>query len=565
MLHTVFWNLASYELLSPLTPKVHPEFFRLALPGEDLGAVGKLLPEQLILRWVNHHIRKHLASAAHLALPEAERAVPTNYAVANLSTDLANGMALSLIMQQLPPPGLTAANWHELSTAPPLRRAEAVCADAAALGCRRYPITPKDITSGKPKLLLGFLADLMGTCPGLETVSPGLVNGQADAEEEADDREARAYKCWLASLGVPTESNDLLEDCTSGLPLLRIMDKLWSGSVDWKRANAQPRNVHERVENCNYALEIAKRMGMKVVGIGGKDIADGSTKLTLAILWQLMRADVMKFLSSMGMTERDIVRWANQRVGSIGSSLRIERCGDESVRTGVFLLQMLRAVAPDCVDEAQVYGGGTQQECKLNAKYGISCAQKMGCRVFLTWEDIVQAKPKMVLTLLAAAMQQDMLRRNLGRTEVLNELEAMKQEEKLHEEAAAKAARASRASRRSIAMALQAGGGKEHSRVSLMDGGFYRPPEEPKAAASGCFSVLIQSLGLGNGAPKVRKVSSRPMMGAPRAGEVGEVTPPGFDYDSHGGWPGMDDAVGVSTLQASTGSRGGVRSFSSDL
>ena len=65
----MLWNLASYELLSPLTPKVHPEFFRLALPGEDLGAVGKLLPEQLILRWVNHHIRKHLASAAHLALP----------------------------------------------------------------------------------------------------------------------------------------------------------------------------------------------------------------------------------------------------------------------------------------------------------------------------------------------------------------------------------------------------------------------------------------------------------------------------------------------------------------
>ena len=87
------------------------------------------------------------------------------------------------------------------------------------------------------------------------------------------------------------------------------------------------------------------------------------------------------------------VRWANQRVGSIGSSLRIERCGDESVRTGVFLLQMLRAVAPECVDEALIYAGGTQQERKLNAKYGISCAQKMGCRVFLTWEDIAQVKP----------------------------------------------------------------------------------------------------------------------------------------------------------------------------
>ena len=181
----------------------------------------------------------------------------------------------------------------------------------------------------------------------------------------------------------------------------------------------------------------------------------------------------------------------------------------------------------------------------------------------------MQAKPKMVLTLLAAAMQQDMLRRNLGRAEVLRELEAMKQEEKLHEEAAAwaKAAHSLRASRRSNAMGLPGppGGGKEHSRVSLMDGGFYRPPEEPKAAGSGCFGGLVQSLGLGNGAPKVRKVGSKPMMGAPRTGEVGEASPPGFDYDSHGGWPGMDDAVGVSTLQASAGSRSGVKRMSGDL
>ena len=197
-----------------------------------------------------------------------------------------------------------------------------------ALATTPYECTPAITECTSAHLRLFVYA---GTCPGLETVSPGLLNDHADAEEEADDREARTYKCWLASLGVQTESSDLLEDCTSGLPLLRIMDKLWPGCVDWKkRANARPRNVHERVENCNHALEVAKAQGMKVVGIGGKDIADGCAKLTLALLWQLMRADVLKFLASIGMSEADIVRWANQRVGYSGSALHIKRCRAET-------------------------------------------------------------------------------------------------------------------------------------------------------------------------------------------------------------------------------------------
>ena len=33
---------------------------------------------------------------------------------------------------------------------------------------------------------------------------------------------------------------------------------------------------------------------MQAVGIGGKDLAEGNPKLTLAIIWQLMRADVLQ-------------------------------------------------------------------------------------------------------------------------------------------------------------------------------------------------------------------------------------------------------------------------------
>ena len=52
-------------------------------------------------------------------------------------------------------------------------------------------------------------------------------------------------------------------------------------------------------------------------------------------------------------------------------------------------------MAPDCVVAKEVLSGATERECTLNARYAISCAHKMGCRVFLTYEDIVQVDSKL--------------------------------------------------------------------------------------------------------------------------------------------------------------------------
>lgn len=37
------------------------------------------------------------------------------------------------------------------------------------------------------------------------------------------------------------------------------------------------------------------------------------TKLMLAVAWQLMRADVLQFLESLGFDEKDILKWANRK------------------------------------------------------------------------------------------------------------------------------------------------------------------------------------------------------------------------------------------------------------
>lgn len=80
---------------------------------------------------------------------------------------------------------------------------------------------------------------------------------------------------------------------------------------------------------------------------------------------------------------------------------------------GLFLIELLAAVEPRCVDRALLTAGGTADEKKLNAKYAISSARKIGCSLFLLWEDIVEVKPKMILTFVAAVMGHEMLGRTL--------------------------------------------------------------------------------------------------------------------------------------------------------
>lgn len=37
----------------------------------------------------------------------------------------------------------------------------------------------------------------------------------------------------------------------------------------------------EKLENCNYAVELGKQLGFSLVGIAGQDLNDGNATLTL--------------------------------------------------------------------------------------------------------------------------------------------------------------------------------------------------------------------------------------------------------------------------------------------
>ena len=78
--------------------------------------------------------------------------------------------------------------------------------------------------------------------------------------------------------------------------------------------------------------------------------------------------------------------------------------GDKSLSNGLFLIDLLAAVEPRCIDRTHVTPGATDDEKALNAKYAISSARKLGCSLFCTYEDIVEVKPKMMLSFVATVM-----------------------------------------------------------------------------------------------------------------------------------------------------------------
>ena len=50
-----------------------------------------------------------------------------------------------------------------------------------------------------------------------------------------------------------------------------------------------PKLFLQKVENANYAVTVGKAMGLSMVNVGGPDIANGSRKIILAIIGQLVR------------------------------------------------------------------------------------------------------------------------------------------------------------------------------------------------------------------------------------------------------------------------------------
>jgi plastin-1 len=163
------------------------------------------------------------------------------------------------------------------------------------------------------------------------------------------------------------------------------------------------------IENTNYVVELGKHWNFSLVGIQGADITDGSKTLTLALVWQLMRTHIIETLKKLSsaeqaITDADIINWANALVEESGKETRMSSFKDASLHSGHFLIDLLNAMKKGVVNYELVTLGETDEDAKMNAKYAISIARKLGATIFLLPEDIIEVKPKMILTFVGTLM-----------------------------------------------------------------------------------------------------------------------------------------------------------------
>lgn len=88
----------------------------------------------------------------------------------------------------------------------------------------------------------------------------------------------------MNSMGVSPHVNWLYSDLADGLVIFQLFDVIKPGSVNWNRVHRKfspLRKFMEKLENCNYAVELGKQLKFSLVGIAGHDLSDGNATLTL--------------------------------------------------------------------------------------------------------------------------------------------------------------------------------------------------------------------------------------------------------------------------------------------
>lgn len=170
-------------------------------------------------------------------------------------------------------------------------------------------------------------------------------------------------------MGVSPHVNWLYADLADGLVVFQLYDIIKPGIVNWNcvhRKFNDRKKFMEKLENCNYVIKLGKECNFSLVGIGGQDINDGNVTLTLALIWQLMRAYTLSILTQLAhsgnpIVEKEIVQWVNNKLSTQGKTSSIRNFQDSSISDAKVVIDLIDSIKPGAINYDLVRTGGTEE------------------------------------------------------------------------------------------------------------------------------------------------------------------------------------------------------------
>lgn len=384
------WQTIQIGLFADINLAAHPGLMRTLSDDETQDDLLRSSKEEILLRWFNYQLGK------------------SNYTgneITNFTDDIKDSIAYIHLLNQIAPAdqdepmSLSALKENDL-----LKRAEKTLQEAEKLNCRDF-VSAHEIASAHQKLNMAFVANLFNKHPALDESEDALI-----IEE---NREEKTFRNWMNSLGVKPKVNYLYMDLQDCLVIFQLYDIIKPGSVDCSKVVQKfsaNRQKFQKLDNCNYAMDIGKKqMNFKLVGIQGSNILDGHVMFTLALIWQLMKAYIMSLLQKLAedgkpIGDNEIIQWANEKLQNAGKETSLTSFQDQSLSNSKLICDLVDAIKPNSIKYSILSDEDDYDTKMANARYAVSISRKIGARVFSLPEDIVEVKPKMIMTMFATLM-----------------------------------------------------------------------------------------------------------------------------------------------------------------
>ncbi|KAJ6228685.1 nadp-specific glutamate dehydrogenase 1-related [Anaeramoeba flamelloides] len=219
---------------------------------------------------------------------------------------------------------------------------------------------------------------------------------------------------------IDPRGDDIFYEVRDGILFAKIIDKYFKGTINMRRIVQKPRlNKFELINNLNLVLQASKKLGIKLVNIGPEDILEKREHLILGLTWQVVKASLMKQVSSNpnldklkkqlegqggrkkinlsnAPPEELLKSWFNYQLEKVGCDIRINNFTTD-LKDSKALTYLLTAIDENNCDLSPLQ----EQDPMRRAELFLQMADKIGARKFINAKDIVKGNNRLMTAFLA--------------------------------------------------------------------------------------------------------------------------------------------------------------------